>query len=117
MQARRREEEQLIGDGVLVVAIGTPPQAAAAHVVPRLRHPREQRARLIEIRDIAGHLIGTQPRVEVPAVIVVEAGAAPTVAGERPCDDGEVAGVARAGIDVDNRLQGQSGLPRLSCRA
>ncbi len=57
VQPGRGEQEQLIGDGVLVASLHAPPQPTAAGLVPTGAHRGEQRSRLIQVPAVADHLI------------------------------------------------------------
>ena len=71
-QPNRHQQEEFIGDGVFVMPVFFPPDAAAAMVVPAAGHIRENGLGGCEITRIAGQVIRPQPGQRPPAFIVVK---------------------------------------------
>ncbi len=116
MQTCRGEQKQPVGDRVLVAVPGAPPQPAAAGTVPGPAHLHKQRPGLVKVLRFPRCRVPAQPGVEIPAVVVIEAGAPGPVPGERPLEDIAQHPIARAAVPAGHDLDGQRRLPRLPRR-
>src|SRR5580693_3432054 len=64
-------QEQLVGDGVLVVPGRVPPQATAAGVVPAAGVVGEDGLCRVQVTAVPGHVEGRDPGQRPPPVVVV----------------------------------------------